>query len=92
MTLWSGLGKEKVIATFHHRYQHPLYQVVVRIDQDVVRFEPIELESELNDYKFSGPEQGMTKIESDRGDFSGDDFVRSERQKTALLFALFDQA
>jgi hypothetical protein len=34
----------------------------------------------------------VTKIESDRGDFSGDDFVRSKRQKTALLFALFDQA
>jgi hypothetical protein len=65
--------------------------VVVWIDQDVIRFEPIELESELNDFKFSSPEQSVTKIESDRGDFSGDDFVRSERQKTALLFPLFDQ-
>jgi hypothetical protein len=66
--------------------------VVVRIHQDVVRFEPIELESELNHFKFSSPEQGVTKIESDRGDLPGDDFVRSERQKTALLFPLFDQA
>ena len=71
--------KEKVIATFHHRYQHPLYQVVVRIDQYIVRFEPIELENELNDLEFSSPEQGVTKIESERGDFWWDDFVRSER-------------
>jgi len=53
-------------------YQHPLYQVVVRIDQHVVRLEPIELKSELNDFKFSSPEQGVTKIESDRGDFLGE--------------------
>lgn len=65
---------------------------VVRIDQRVVRFEPIELENELNDFKCSSPKQGVTKMESDRGDFSGDDFARSERQKTAHLFALFDQA
>jgi hypothetical protein len=32
-----------------------------------------------NDFEFSSPEQGVTKIESDRGDFSWDDFVRSER-------------
>ena len=53
--------------------------MVVRIDQYIVRFEPIELENELNDLEFSSPEQGVTKIESERGDFWWDDFVRSER-------------
>ena len=53
--------------------------MTLSLDQYVVRFESIELENELNDFEFSSPEQGVTKIESDRGDFWWDDFVRLER-------------
>ena len=71
-------GKEKVIAAFHHPRQHLLYQAVVRIDQHVVSLEPIEVKNELNDFKFSSPQQGVTKIEPARGDFWRDDFSRSQ--------------
>jgi hypothetical protein len=50
------------------------------------------VKNELNDFKFSTPQQGVSKIEPESGDFWRDDFVRSEREKTALLFPLFDQA
>ena len=60
MTLWLGL-KEKVIAAFHHPHQNLLYQAVVRIDQYVVSLEAIEVKNELNDFKFSSPQQGVTK-------------------------------
>src|SRR2546421_673328 len=43
--------------------QHLLYQAVVRIDQHVVSLEAIEVKNELNDFKFSSPQQGVTKIE-----------------------------
>jgi hypothetical protein len=50
------------------------------------------VKNELNDFKFSSPQQGVTKIEPESGDFWRNDFSRSQRQKTARLFALFDQA
>jgi len=71
-------GKEKVIAPFHHPNQHLLYQVVVRIEQHVVSLEPIEVKNELNDFKFSSPQQGVAKIEPESGDFWRDDFSRSQ--------------
>src|SRR5215813_11273748 len=62
-------GEEKVIAAFHHPHQNRLYQAVVRIDQHVVSLEAIEVKNELNDFKFSSPQQGVTKIEPESGDF-----------------------
>ena len=62
-------GKEKVSAAFYHPHQHLLYQAVVRIDQDVISLEAIEVKDELNDFKFSSPQQGVTKIEPESGDF-----------------------
>jgi hypothetical protein len=55
-------GKEKVIAAFHHPRQNRLYQAVVRIDQHVASLEAIEVKNELNHFKFSSPQQGVTKI------------------------------
>ena len=55
-------GKEKVIAGFHHPHQHLLYQAVVRIDQHVVSLEAVEVKNELNDFKFSSPQQGVPKL------------------------------
>jgi hypothetical protein len=55
-------GKEKVIAAFHHPHQHRLYQAVVRIDQHVVRLEAIEVKNELNEFKFSSPQQGVSLV------------------------------
>jgi hypothetical protein len=71
-------GKEKVIAAFHHPRQNRLYQAVVRIDQHVVSLEAIEVKNELNDFKFSSPQQGVTKIEPESGDFWRNDFSRSQ--------------
>ena len=74
----SSNGKEEVIAAFHHPHQHLHYQAVVRIDQHVVSLEAIEVKNELNDFKFSSPQQGVTKIEPESGDFWWDDFSRSQ--------------
>src|SRR5262245_48822580 len=53
----------------HHPHQNRLYQAVVRIDQHVVSLEAIEVKNELNHFKFGSPEQGVTKIEPESGDF-----------------------
>src|SRR5208337_907457 len=78
-------GKEKVIAAVHHPHQHLLYQAVVRIHQHVVCLEAIEVKNELNDFKFSSPQQGVTKIEPESGDFWRDDFSRCRLQVNRRL-------